>query len=116
MRPFPRAVALYAPDGHPPGPGETLKNPELAESLRRVMREGPRRLLSGADARRAARNFQFEPGHTRPTVAHPRVPRQSESRGFIAFSLAGGIFAYRDHPIVEQQDSLVFPEYRDAMV
>jgi gamma-glutamyltranspeptidase/glutathione hydrolase len=40
MRPFPKAVALYAPDGQPRAPGETLKNPELAESLRRVMREG----------------------------------------------------------------------------
>jgi gamma-glutamyltranspeptidase / glutathione hydrolase len=40
MRPFPRALALYVPDGRPRAPGETLKNPELAESLRRVMRDG----------------------------------------------------------------------------
>jgi gamma-glutamyltranspeptidase / glutathione hydrolase len=40
MRPFPQAVTLYAPDGHPRAPGDTLKNPELAESLRRVMRDG----------------------------------------------------------------------------
>ena len=50
MRPFPRAVALYAPDGHPHAPGDTLKNPELAESLRRVMRDGRAGFYQGPTA------------------------------------------------------------------
>lgn len=50
MRPFPQAVALYAPDGHPRAPGETLKNPELAESLRRVMRDGRAGFYQGSTA------------------------------------------------------------------
>lgn len=50
MRPFPRAVDLYAPDGHPRAPGDTLKNPELAESLRRVMREGRAGFYQGPTA------------------------------------------------------------------
>jgi hypothetical protein len=33
----------------------------------------------------AARNFQFGPGHTRPTVAHTGAPGERESRRFIAF-------------------------------
>ncbi len=50
MRPFPRAVALYAPEGHPRAPGDTLKNPELAESLRRVMRDGRAGFYQGPTA------------------------------------------------------------------
>lgn len=50
MRPFPPAVALYAPDGHPRAPGDTLKNPELAESLRRVMRDGHAGFYQGPTA------------------------------------------------------------------
>jgi gamma-glutamyltranspeptidase/glutathione hydrolase len=50
MRPFPQAVALYAPEGRPRAPGETLKNPELAESLRRVMRDGRAGFYQGPTA------------------------------------------------------------------
>ena len=50
MRPFPRALALYVPDGQPRAPGETLKNPELAESLRRVMRDGRAGFYQGPTA------------------------------------------------------------------
>ena len=51
MKPFPGASALYFPDGKPLGPGSTVKNPELAESLRRIAREGRRGYYEGVNAR-----------------------------------------------------------------
>ena len=64
----------------------------------------------------AARNFQFEPGHMRSTVAHPGAPGQPESRGFIAFLSLATCLRIATIAIVAPQDSLVFLEYRDAVV
>ncbi|OFW11559.1 MAG: hypothetical protein A3H96_22940 [Acidobacteria bacterium RIFCSPLOWO2_02_FULL_67_36] len=50
MKPFPKAYTLYFPGGKPLGPGATVRNPELAESLRRVAREGRRGFYEGANA------------------------------------------------------------------
>src|SRR3954471_13385363 len=38
---FPAAAAQYLKDGAPYAPGDTLKQPELAATLRRLMSEGP---------------------------------------------------------------------------
>ncbi len=51
MKPFPAAAALYFPGGKPVGAGAVVRNPELAESLRRVAREGRRGFYEGANAR-----------------------------------------------------------------
>lgn len=40
MKPFPKAHDLYFPDGRALGPGDVLKNPELASSLRYVANHG----------------------------------------------------------------------------
>ncbi len=50
MKPFPKARSLYFPDGKPLGPGATVRNPELAESLRRIGREGRRGFYEGVNA------------------------------------------------------------------
>jgi gamma-glutamyltranspeptidase/glutathione hydrolase len=50
MKPFPKARALYFPDEKPLPPGATLRTPELAESLRRVAREGRRGFYEGPTA------------------------------------------------------------------
>ncbi len=50
MKPFPKAYALYFPDGKPLAPGTTLRNPELAESLRRVARDGRKGFYDGPTA------------------------------------------------------------------
>ena len=50
LKPFPQAMALYFPDGKALGPGATLRNPALAESLRRVSREGRRGFYEGPTA------------------------------------------------------------------
>jgi gamma-glutamyltranspeptidase/glutathione hydrolase len=50
MKPFAKAYALYFPEDKPLGPGTILRNPELAESLRRVAREGRRGFYEGPTA------------------------------------------------------------------
>ncbi|MEX2272576.1 MAG: gamma-glutamyltransferase family protein [Vicinamibacterales bacterium] len=50
MKPFPKALALYFPNGRALGPGETLRNPELAESLRRIAAEGRKGFDEGPTA------------------------------------------------------------------
>jgi gamma-glutamyltranspeptidase/glutathione hydrolase len=50
MKPFPKALALYFPGGKALGPGETLRNPELANSLRRISGEGRKGFYEGPTA------------------------------------------------------------------
>ena len=50
MKPFPKAYGLYFPGGKPLGAGATVRNPELAESLRRIAREGRRGFYDGVNA------------------------------------------------------------------
>lgn len=50
MKPFPKAYALYFPGGKPLGPGTTVRNPDLAESLRLIARDGRRGFYDGANA------------------------------------------------------------------
>jgi gamma-glutamyltranspeptidase / glutathione hydrolase len=50
MKPFPKAYALYFPNGKALAPGEMLRNPELAESLRRVARDGRKGFYEGPTA------------------------------------------------------------------
>ena len=47
MKPFPGARALYFPNDRPLAPGAVLRNPALAESLRRVARDGRRGFYEG---------------------------------------------------------------------
>ncbi|HEY0873865.1 MAG TPA: gamma-glutamyltransferase family protein [Vicinamibacterales bacterium] len=47
MKPYPGAMALYFPDGEPLKPGAVLRNPPLAESLRRIARDGARGFYEG---------------------------------------------------------------------
>lgn len=50
MKPFPKAMALYFPGGKALGPGDTLRNPELATSLQRIARDGRKGFYEGPTA------------------------------------------------------------------
>lgn len=50
LKPYPRAVQLYFPEGNPLRPGAILKNPELAVSLRRIALDGARGFYEGPTA------------------------------------------------------------------
>jgi gamma-glutamyltranspeptidase/glutathione hydrolase len=67
---FPAAAAQYLENGAPYAPGDTLRQPELAATLRRLMREGPGALYGGTLARRIVRDM--------------RAPRpESQDRGIL---------------------------------
>jgi len=50
MKPFPEAYALMFPDGKPLQPGQVLRNPALAASLRRVASDGRKGFYEGPTA------------------------------------------------------------------
>jgi gamma-glutamyltranspeptidase/glutathione hydrolase len=50
MTPFPEAMALYFPEGKPLAPGATLRNPALANSLRRIAQQGRAGFYEGPTA------------------------------------------------------------------
>ena len=50
-RDFPETAALYAPGGAVPTVGQTIRNPALAATLRRLARGGPDAFYRGANAR-----------------------------------------------------------------
>jgi gamma-glutamyltranspeptidase/glutathione hydrolase len=47
----PESAAVFAPEGRLPGPGDTLRQPELADALDRLCTEGPEPFYSGDIAR-----------------------------------------------------------------
>jgi hypothetical protein len=95
LRPFPKAYALYFPGGKPLGAGATVRNPELAESLRRIARDGRRGFYEGVNAQEliATLNTGKPARHPRHgirarafvagvrTPLHDRAPRQFVDRG-----------------------------------
>ncbi|MBA3638635.1 MAG: gamma-glutamyltransferase [Acidobacteria bacterium] len=91
MQAFPKALALYFPNGQPLGPGETLRNPELADALRRVAREGRRGFYEGptAEAVVAALNAGRHPARLADLAAYqPQWKRLlcTDSRGLTVLS------------------------------
>lgn len=50
LKSSPRAMQLYFPGGKPLRPGTIVRNPELAESLRRISRDGARGFYEGPTA------------------------------------------------------------------
>ena len=50
MKPFPEATGLYFPGGRALAPGDVLRNPQLAASLRRVAEEGRKGFYEGPTA------------------------------------------------------------------
>lgn len=91
MKPYPRATALYAPGGKALGPGETIRNPELANSLRRIMKDGRRGFYEGptADAIVATLNAGNNPVRLSDFAAYEpqwKRPLCTDYRGFTVLS------------------------------
>jgi gamma-glutamyltranspeptidase/glutathione hydrolase len=59
----PESTAMFAPDGHLPGVGDTLRQPELADTLDRLAAEGPEPFYRG-DIARAITEWVGERGGT----------------------------------------------------
>ncbi|HWH95712.1 MAG TPA: gamma-glutamyltransferase [Baekduia sp.] len=55
---FPAAAAQYLREGSPYQPGETLRQPDLSRSLRRLMAEGPKAMYGGALAKMVVRDMR----------------------------------------------------------
>jgi gamma-glutamyltranspeptidase/glutathione hydrolase len=91
MKPSPEAMQLYFPDGKPLTPGAILKNPELAESLRRISRDGARGFYEGptAEAIVSTLNAGAHPATLRDFAAYSpqsKEPLCTEYRGHTVLS------------------------------
>jgi gamma-glutamyltranspeptidase/glutathione hydrolase len=91
MRPFPEAHALMFPGGKPLQPGETLRNPALAASLRRVASGGRQGFYEGptAESLIAALNAGGHPARLEdPRAFEPqwRRPVCTDYRGYTVLS------------------------------
>jgi gamma-glutamyltranspeptidase/glutathione hydrolase len=87
---FAASRALFAPDGTPPAPGETLQNPDLARVLKRIAAEGRDGFYAGDTARLLLRELQRGGGLIRQRDLDAYQARWREP---IAFS-------YRGHTIL----------------
>jgi gamma-glutamyltranspeptidase/glutathione hydrolase len=62
LREDPEAARIYLPGDAPPAAGSTLRQDDLAATLRRLQREGPTELYTGATARRIAERLSERDG------------------------------------------------------
>ncbi len=91
MKPFAGAMALFFPNGKALAPGDTLRNPELAESLRRVARQGRKGFYEGptADALIATLNAGRHPATLENLAAYEpqwKRPLCTDYRGLTVLS------------------------------
>ena len=91
LKPYPGAMELYFPGGKPLRPGMILRNPALAESLRRIAREGARGFYEGptAEAIRAVVNAGGHPATPRDFAGYApqwKEPLCTEYRGHTVLS------------------------------
>ena len=62
LRRFPESRRVFLADGNPPGLGEVLRQPDLAETLDRLRRHGPDEFYTGETARRIAADMAANRG------------------------------------------------------
>jgi gamma-glutamyltranspeptidase/glutathione hydrolase len=63
LRKFPASLALYFPQGQPPVVGTTFRNPDLAEVLARIAKDGPRGFYQGPTAARIVDEMKRSRGY-----------------------------------------------------
>jgi gamma-glutamyltranspeptidase/glutathione hydrolase len=80
---YPTTVKIYLPNGRPPKPGEILKNPDLARTLKKLVEAEKANLSKGR--------------HEALKAARDRFYKGDIARDLAAFSEAnGGLFRYED--------------------
>ena len=93
LKPFPKALALYFPGGQPLGIGNVLRNPELADALRRIARDGRAAFYEGPLAEEviATLNAGHHPaslGDLKAYEPHWKRPLCTEYHGRVVLSAA----------------------------
>jgi gamma-glutamyltranspeptidase / glutathione hydrolase len=80
---YPTTVKVYLPNGHPPKPGEILKNPDLARTLKKLVE--------------AEKSAQSKGRHEALKAARDRFYKGDIAHDLATFSEAnGGLFRYED--------------------
>jgi gamma-glutamyltranspeptidase / glutathione hydrolase len=77
---FPATAKQYLRDGSPYAPGETLRQPDLAWSLRLLMRRGPSALYGGTLAKMIVRDMRAD----RPETKDPGLLRVADFKAYKA--------------------------------
>lgn len=91
---FPESAGQFLkPDGSAYGPGETLTQPDLAATYRRIMRGGARAFYRGATTRRILRDLR------RPAAGDPTLLTQSDFANYRALWRAPLRGSFRGHTV-----------------
>jgi gamma-glutamyltranspeptidase/glutathione hydrolase len=92
---FPAAAAQYLKNGAPYAPGDTLKQPQLAATLRLIMRQGPSALYGGVLAQRIVRDMRAP----RPDTKDPGLLTVKDFKAYKPLWRAPLHTVYRGHDV-----------------
>jgi len=86
LRRHPVSAALYFPGGSPPALGSTFKNPDLAATLERIAKDGPKGFYEGETAKAIVAQMKADGGYVtaedlKGYKAKWRAPLELEYRG-----------------------------------
>ncbi len=122
---YPGSRALFFPSGEPLKAGETLRNPDLARTLRAIADSGPRAFYRGNIARRMVEDLRGHGNAMRLTdlaryYAAEREPVSGTYRGYTVFSSAppsaGGATLVAQLNLLEQvPDPQPYPDHAPTL-
>ncbi len=100
LKRHPVSAALYFPNGSPPALGSTFKNPDLAATLERIAKDGPKGFYEGPTAKAIVAQMKADGGYVtaddlKAYKAKWRTPLELEYRGHKIVSMpppsSGGV-------------------------
>lgn len=113
MKPYAASIAQFSKEGTPYNPGERLKQPDLAATLKRIAARGPTGFYQGATADLIVREIQAHGGQItsddlKSYQAKERLPLRGVYRGFEIVSVpppsSGGVAILETLNILEGWD------------